>query len=233
MEFLHKSEKKRIIDEIRKLENYNKTDSQTIERFKLMTGTDFTKNQIEKLFIKIQERKEVISDLQERFDNIDQGVYDYELEQEYKKMKNEILNKCRDSDKKKADIKTYKDSNRIKSQEFFQSDRKSDKSERFCAKDIERTYDYFLRINNSIPEYMLKKLANMPNNKGYIWKGIYCYGELEAEIGKPVTIFEKTRSGQQLIHEWTDTYYKIYYYDKIGKSSKKHIISDVRYKNRL
>jgi hypothetical protein len=58
----------------------------------------------------------------------------------------------------------------------------------------------------------------MPNNKGYIWKNIYCYGERPADPNEPVIMFETQREGLLIIHETTDKEYKIWY--KKGTSKK-------------
>jgi hypothetical protein len=65
---------------------------------------------------------------------------------------------------------------------------------------------------------MLKKLKSMSNNKGYIWKNIYCYGERPASIGEPVILFETQKDGLLIIHETTDSEYKIWH--KKGTSKK-------------
>lgn len=81
----------------------------------------------------------------------------------------------------------------------------------------DKEYEHFLRVCDSIPDYMLKKLKTMPNNKGYIWRNVFCYGNLKAEEGQPTIMFEK-KNGILVIHEWTNTEYKIWH--KEGKENK-------------
>ena len=59
----------------------------------------------------------------------------------------------------------------------------------------------------------------MPNNKGYIWRGVHFYGELPEESG-PRVMFEKQR-GLLLIHEYTPREYRLY--EKEGKNRKKMV----------
>jgi hypothetical protein len=58
----------------------------------------------------------------------------------------------------------------------------------------------------------------MPNNKGYIWKNISCYGERPPIEGEPVILFETQKDGLLIIHETTDKESKIWY--KKGTSKK-------------
>uniref|UniRef100_A0A6C0EJH1 Uncharacterized protein n=1 Tax=viral metagenome TaxID=1070528 RepID=A0A6C0EJH1_9ZZZZ len=75
------------------------------------------------------------------------------------------------------------------------------------------------QIDNSLPAYMRKNLTEMPNNKGYIWKGCWYLGHKNEEPNQPVVIFEKCRGGILRIHEYSDTEYKLY--EKQGKNRKK------------
>lgn len=51
---------------------------------------------------------------------------------------------------------------------------------------MDKSYQYFLKINDTVPDYMLKKLKNMPANKGYIWRSVFCFGEQKAELHQPL-----------------------------------------------
>lgn len=80
----------------------------------------------------------------------------------------------------------------------------------------------YTRIVDSIPRYISNNLKQMPNNKGYIWKHIYLYGELDPIEGEPTVLFEKKYGGELLIHEWTATIYTIF--EKKNKDTKKELI---------
>ena len=69
-----------------------------------------------------------------------------------------------------------------------------------------------------MPDYMKRNLADMPNNKGYYWKSVACYGEKPAEKGKPLVLFDRKKGGVMVIHEWSDTEYRVYH--KQGKEKK-------------
>ena len=80
-----------------------------------------------------------------------------------------------------------------------------------------KSYKHFQNLNNSIPQFILEKLENMPNNKGYIWKGIYCFGQLPPDSLDKHCLFEKHRD-LLIIHEWNSKEYKIWH--KQGRSKK-------------
>lgn len=210
MNFLRKTEKKRISEDIRTLENYNKTDTATISRFKAAAASDFSENQIKKLSLKIEDRKNTISSHRERLINIDAGIYDNELEQTAQKVINETNRKRAETLMRKAEIEDQKHEKQAKSKIFYQAERQVDRQDRYFDKNSERDYAHFMRACDSVPDYMKKKLAKMSNNMGYIWKNVHCYGELKAEEGEPIIMFERTRSGTQLIHETSEHQYKIY-----------------------
>lgn len=94
----------------------------------------------------------------------------------------------------------------------------SHNSDRKISKDeIRRAYKYFTSVSESLPDYLSKKLKQMPNNKGYIWRGIYFYGEKPCEKNRPMTMFEKHK-GVLMIHEWHANKYQLW--KKEGDSKK-------------
>ena len=67
--------------------------------------------------------------------------------------------------------------------------------------EFNKTFKHFQNLNSSIPDYILEKLLYMPNNKGYIWKGIFCYGEAPSDSVYKQLMFEKQKN-YTIIHEW-------------------------------
>jgi len=65
----------------------------------------------------------------------------------------------------------------------------------------------------------------MPNNKGYIWRGINFYGKLREQYG-PTVMFEKKRGGILVIHEYTEREYRRY--EKQGKDRKQLVHKSLR-----
>lgn len=89
---------------------------------------------------------------------------------------------------------------------------------------MQKEYAWMLRMDAFMPEYMKTNLKNMPNNKGYIWKGISYYGEKEEVEPKDVTtLFEKIGGTRQRIHIYSR--WKREIYEKASKTAEKVLIS--------
>lgn len=87
---------------------------------------------------------------------------------------------------------------------------------------IKREWNWLLKMDNFMPQYMNENLKNMPNNKGYIWKGIHYYGHLPPqEPLNTTTLFEK-QNQKLFIHEYSRQYYRIY--EKSDKNKPKILI---------
>lgn len=94
---------------------------------------------------------------------------------------------------------------------------------------IDYNYEYrcFLKSCSHIPEYIKRNLKKMPNNKGYIWKGIFLYGHLQNEEETTI-LFENIGHDILRIHEITNKEYKIF--EKKGKDKKILISKEKRRK---
>lgn len=86
-------------------------------------------------------------------------------------------------------------------------------------KDIRYHYKRFRFIDETLPDFIKKNLADMPNNKGYIWKNCWFFGHREKEPYQPIILFEKQRGNILQIHEYSDRDYKMF--EKQGKNPKK------------
>ena len=94
-------------------------------------------------------------------------------------------------------------------------------SARYQKYQIRRAQRWLNKTENYFPEWKLKKLKNMPNNKGYIWRGIHYYGYKPANPREPVFLFEQ--KGKNLyIHEITKDFHKVFI--KESKKSRKQLI---------
>jgi len=218
MEVKRRSERHKVKIEIRDQEKYNELDSATIQRFKRTNATEFNVKQIEKLKIKIADRNEKLLDLRDRLLTIDTGCLDDELNETLAKSKAEIDIKTAETKRKKIENKKEKMERKAVGDAYWKATIKACRAQRYLVKDCARSYNHFTKSCDSIPPYMKRNLADMPNNKGYIWKSIHCYGELKPERNKPTVLFEKKRGGVLVIHEWTAREYRVY--EKVGKDRK-------------
>ena len=90
------------------------------------------------------------------------------------------------------------------SKKFNKGEKDEERRVKRLEKDISYYYGHYLRSVDSIPNYMKSNLASMPNNKGYIWKGIHLYGDLPTKTDYPLTLFEKIGKEPLIIHEWLE-----------------------------
>jgi paraquat-inducible protein B len=70
-------------------------------------------------------------------------------------------------------------------------------------REMDRSLQYMEKMTASMPDYMKKNLTRLPNNKGYIWRGIHFYGHKPAE-SRTTILFEKN-----LIHTWAPDGYTV------------------------
>jgi hypothetical protein len=168
-----------------------------------------------------ESKEKYVYRLKEVENELDQIIV-HNLDEEIKK---EILDrKCESAknllDEKKAKARKFeiKAEKRQQSQDRWKKCRKQDRKERY-RNGGPGDYIRFLRICNSLPPYMAKNLSAMPNNKGYIFRGVHFYGDKPAEPGKGTILFEKRRNNIMYIHEISKTEHRIY--EKRGKKDKK------------
>jgi len=216
------SEKNKVRESIRIIKKNIEHSTDTIKRFKSQSASDFIVNQIEKLENSIISDKNNIIVLEKRLNDLDAGILDSEIISQNKENKNTALLKEKTKKKKKDDENKITLENSKKSKDIESKNREYERGIKNKEYDMNRAYRYYEKSVESIPEYMIDNLKNMPNNKGYIWKDIYCYGELPAEQNQPITLFEKQRD-LLIIHEWTNKYYTIYH--KLGKTGRKSIVN--------
>lgn len=106
-----------------------------------------------------------------------------------------------------------------------------DDGERKISK-IEKDYNYYYRVfskaKDTLPEYMRENLKVMSNNKGYIWRDCWFFGEQSPEPRQPLVMFEK-KGPILYIHELDSRQHRIY--EKHGKEKKKLVSSVARKHN--
>ena len=204
----------------------NQKDKEMLTRIKEQGDTSYVKNQVKKINEKIFLRNEESKEIEEKIKEIPYGMYDDEIQSKIDY--NSKMQKEKDRIRKEKHITELIDKkhHEKKSQKFYQSNRNSDREERYLQKEMQRTYNHYVKACDSIPEYILKNLKEMPQNKGYFWKNVACFGELPPEENKPLTLFERQKGGLLIIHEWLPKYYNVYH--KQGKDKKKLISSESR-----
>ena len=206
-----------LSDEIKNIDSVIKRGEESAARLRNQKQSTFSRAQIEKITSQNLERKAKKEELETRQKNIKLGLLDQELIDRAKKNVLAAQNNDKLLKERKKVVADDKEAKSISSKAFYLAGKDADRSERYQTRSIKRTYGYFVKICNSIPDHIKKNLSEMPNNKGYIWKNVACYGELPAEQG-PTVLFDRKRGGTMVIHEWTDDKHTIYH--KKGKEPK-------------
>ena len=199
------------------LEKAIENDEMMLENLKDQGATSFVLAQVDKITLKNNNRQTLIEELTTRRDAIVGGFLDSELRAEILETEKNNLTAKQLAQEKKDKIKELKKAASDRSKKFYQKAVQSDRENRYREKDMQRAYNNYLRIVDTIPDYISKNLDEMPNNKGYLWRGISCYGKTDNN-SKSTILFERQKGGLLVIHERTPTDYKVFH--KKGKDRK-------------
>jgi hypothetical protein len=207
--------------EINECDNFIKRSKETIGRLKHTNlAIEFVKNQIDKLNNSITEKEDRLDVLNNMLSSVKNGGLDNEINSEYKN--NEIRQSKLDRERKNDQHEARKEKQEGKdaSQAYWNGIIQSSRDHRQQERDVRYCQKYFDKTCDGLPDFIKRNLSQMPNNKGYIWKGVNFYGDLPEHPG-PRVLFEKRKGGLLIIHEHTDKEYKVY--QKNGKERKKLI----------
>jgi hypothetical protein len=199
--------------EIKRLEKSQERDENTLQG--LPAQSDYQKG-IQK---KIEERAVEIQDLIAKEKNVHAGLLDKELMDTINKESKAVQDRTRTTMQRKKEESDLKKKKKEAMYARWAKDKKrrNNQHQKKKKKNTDHSYERFCKANNSLPNYIKRNLADMPNNKGYIWKGVWYLGLQEIESSTQV-MFEKCRDGILKIHEYSDTEYKLY--EKKGKDRK-------------
>jgi hypothetical protein len=146
----------------------------------------------------------------ERFEKIELNLFDEQYINEIKdnrqKQNNNIIKKKIKLEKRRKEKQEDKHILELQTQK----NRRLGKEKREQRYQLKRSYKYFMNVVTSIPTWIQGKLTHMPNNKGYIWRGVCLYGELPDDKSGTTVMIAPAKGGITYIHEWTDTTYKQY-----------------------
>lgn len=218
MEVRRRLRRNKLLNDVRDTETLITRGEDTIKRLRnSQMGEVYVKNQISKIKSSNEEKCKLLEKLKTDLIAIDKGVLDTEINKEYSDTSKKIQKIRKEKAKMKAIKKEENDEKKEVSKEYWKGIISASRSHRQKEKDVKYAYKYFNKVIDSLPSYMQNNLADMPNNKGYIWRGIHFYGSLPEQRG-PRVMFEKQRGGKLVIHEYTDTEYRRY--EKHGKDRK-------------
>jgi len=227
------SYKNKLVDDIKQIGLTLERDLSSIIKLKNSKfDIVFIENSVNKINEKIVEKNNRKKDLERELIDLESGVLDDKIQDEYKKNKIAITIKNDEIQKKKNIIAVQKadDVERTKIQQ--QHSREINNSIKQGIRDVKYYERKFFSCIESLPPYIDRNLCEMQNNKGYLWKGIIFFGKLpvnskESESeSQELMVFDKQNKDLLIIHEWTKNEYSVY--KKIGKNPKTVISKKAR-----
>lgn len=209
--------------EIKRLKHLNINDDNTINRFRHKVGeVEYNKEQVIKLNAKISERLDRIKELETKLDDIDKGKLDTIINDIYESSLNDINLKSQHKTMKRQANKEQKQ----RDKDLYEARRKTEyianKSFYKNERDMQQTYRYYQKTCQYIPQHIKDKLKTQPNNKGFIWRGIYMYGH-KPPSDRPENVSLLEKQGKDLyIHEFFPDRYKVW--KKTENSRRKELV---------
>lgn len=211
MQQLRLSEKNKIVQLQKSNDLSIKRAKDTIARLRTQEQSTFNKQQIQNANALIEKLKNEALELNQKISDIQAGKLDDELSELLKTERANI-------EKKQASIQKKKDEKDLikkKDNDILQNYYK--KSNGHTDYFLKKEDDKFYRLCASIPSWIEDKLKELPNNKGYIWRGLWCPGYLPSN-SKYISMIEKIKGGITRIIE-VDDHYRTEY-RKTGKGPK-------------
>ena len=146
-----------------------------------------------------------ITQLNFKLEAIKNGDLDQQLKEKYTTISETINRSANEKSKKRY---THKQEDKVfikQAAKRGKLERKQDNFEKFS---VQNEYRNYMRRLDRVPRWIDAKLANMPNNRGYIWNGIHMYGKLPYRDNDDRTMIEMQK-GYTLIHVRNDNGYKV------------------------
>lgn len=191
------------------------TEIREMERFKIQAEKRNNLENVHRYEHKINQLKQELSYDSPRF-------HDFHIQQteilEHQKQ-TQAKSQVRNEDQKK------------KSDQFYDLEILERKKQRNLQYQMKKQWEWLCTQEANLPEYIKNNLDRMPNNKGYIWKGIWYFGHQPEEDSGILIMFEKQGNGDMLVHEIKhNSYYRIFSRSKNGQNT---LISEKQMKERF
>lgn len=186
------------------------------EAIEYLEGTEFTEK-LSRLQQKVLERQERLSVIDKEIKDVILGRLDEELGEKQSQEEKIIREKGQFTKQKKLDKRIEKEASmaRLKARPNLH------REENRKGRDLKYHYKRFCQVGDDLPDFISRNLADMPGNKGYIWKGMWFFGRKRPERGEPDIMFEKLKGGLLRIHEYRTNEYRLY--EKKGKEKRRLI----------
>lgn len=173
--------------------HYNKliqTEIRQLTRFKEQAEKRSSPETIAKFEDKIRELENELEEDTPRYIKFVKDQQDMVASQEKNQQEKKSQLQCDSENQEKLDA-FYKKENQIR------------REDRILQHQMKKEWEWLCRQDEKLPEYIRANLKKMPNNKGYIWKGIWYFGFLPAEKNNDLLIMFERPMGMQdmLVHE--------------------------------
>jgi hypothetical protein len=142
-----------------------------------------------------------IVELNMKLASLASGELDSKIVEEVSLNTAKVSKKIEEEKKKSLSDKKVKKENKERNQVEYKINKESDYSFKQKGYDMCRAYERFLSVEP--PPYIQDNLKKMPNNKGYIFRGVWFFGDMPLggyQPKYPIVMFE-SRQGVKLVHE--------------------------------
>ena len=120
---------------------------------------------------------------------------------EYVRYQQDLAEKAKcGTDKKVESILRHREEQATIRKTLFASQRAERRDSNRLKRNIEYEHRRMLEVEATLPPYIRDNLRNMPNNKGYIHKGIWYFGSRPAD-GSLIVMHERRHNGAIHVHE--------------------------------
>lgn len=140
--------------------------------------------------------------------------------QQYVSEQQEMIRIQQKHQNEKSVRSTSETENQVKLDAFYKQENKLRRDDRVLQHQMRKEWEWLCRQDERLPDYIRTNLQKMPNNKGYIYKGIHYYGALPTEKHNDdlLIMFERPLGmTDMLIHEIKrGHYYKIFQKSRNG-----------------
>lgn len=229
---LRLSEKNKILNDISTIKkNIQRTEKSIYDltHNNTIRDVDFLRLRTAENKKNLDDYNQKLDELNEKLSVIDQGGLDEVIDKEVKKNTQKVIKKLEDDKRKQEVVKKEEEENKKVSKKFGSEERTEKYSQKQKFYEMRRDFDRMCQIEQELPDYIRDNLRSMPANKGYVWRGVWFFGEKPAEKG-PVVMFEKQRE-ITYIHEIYPEEHVIY--KKIGRDPKQLYSKTIRKQYKL
>jgi hypothetical protein len=195
------SQRNKITLEIKNAKSLIDKNTQTISKLRKLPTSDFNTMQINKLKDQTNSKKESIALLEKQMVDLNSGKLDDQIANEIEENAKRV-NLISAKKKSNDSLIAKQNSTNFQEMEKHRTDFNSDtRHNKYIETSMQKSYDYFQKISNSIPDYVSRQLDKLPNNHGVIWRDVFFYGKLPDNGGSHI-MHESTSKSVTKIHEW-------------------------------